>query len=89
MEELKNGQLWYHPTWGKPAIAQWLTGDVWILLNAPGPASHGGTCMMAVETRDGNIFYTKSELQKMLKEGECQYIRAWLVVEEATVSYCE
>ena len=87
MEELRTGQFWYHEAWGKRAIAQWLTGDVWVLLNAPGPARHGGTCMMAIGTKDGKIFYTKAELQKKLEEAEWQYTRARLVVEEATVSY--
>ena len=87
MEELKNGQFWYHPVWCKYAITQWLTDDVWVLLSAPVQAMHSRTCMAAISERDGKVFYTKAGLQKRL-EG-WQYTRAWLVVEEATLSYCE
>ena len=73
MIEIKNGHVWQSPSKMR-AIVQWIDGNQWLLLGAPGQSTDGGTCMVAISDSDGSgkIIYTGEELADSLARNKWQ-----------------
>lgn len=84
--EIRNGDHFKAPApFLHEAIAQWMEGDVWVLMSMPYATRSGRTAQMPIADPDesGKIFYTQAELAHRLSRYR------WKKIEPARYASCQ